>query len=214
MAKVVWVRRGNDWGAEAVDLHDCRMYDLTNHKRRGPIAELIYYYNEECNTWIRYMVFPIFDNGSWEWREAYSEVDPAEVARDMLHSKSGPLPEELEKYRGIASDHEAFLNHMRDSHRTIAPAHRPRWERLGRGGELYFGPVLCRRYRKEARNQMVILDAFQGSSWAGSIIPDLREEQATQAVKDLMKGLKEGAPIRFESRGHRVLWLPLRRQLP
>jgi hypothetical protein len=89
---------------------------------------------------------------------------------------------------------------------------KPRWDRHAR--ELYYGEILVLRFRRDAPNQMHILDAFQELRWAPRIDDPLpphggvdRRERLHDTVRHLNRG-QIPVRIRFatEADGQGVRW--------
>ncbi|HWG45475.1 MAG TPA: hypothetical protein VN688_22115 [Gemmataceae bacterium] len=89
---------------------------------------------------------------------------------------------------------------------------KPRWDRHIR--TLYYGDTLISRFRREAPNQMCILDAFQELRWPARIDDPLpprggvdRRERLHDAIKNLNRGVAPWS-IRFamEADGQGVRW--------
>ena len=81
----------------------------------------------------------------------------------------------------------------------------PRWDRAS--GGLLWGGVVVKRFRHDAANQAVVLDAFEGRGWPPSVADPLprraglnRKERLRETVRGLNRRLAAGT-IRFLSGG-------------
>jgi hypothetical protein len=95
-----------------------------------------------------------------------------------------------------------------------APGEKPRWDRASR--ELWFAGTVVRYFRRGARNQERLLDAFQGQGWPEQVADPLPRHprlkaagQLRDAVKHLNAGLA-GMPLRFRvsADAGTVFWAP------
>jgi hypothetical protein len=83
---------------------------------------------------------------------------------------------------------------------------RPRWDRESR--RLWFGETLCRAYRRRAKNQFELLEAFAQAGWVVSILNPFpgNEELLRQTIKDFNGQLEAGSPIRLGIDNTRAIW--------
>jgi hypothetical protein len=68
----------------------------------------------------------------------------------------------------------------------------PTWDSENR--ELYFDGVLCKKYKKAARNQELVLQSFQEENWPAGILDPLPPGKLADTIKDLQDSLR-GSPI-------------------
>jgi hypothetical protein len=89
-------------------------------------------------------------------------------------------------------------------------ADRPRWDRVTR--RLHLGTKVVREYRREAPEQMRLLDTFERQGWPGRIADPFPAERGTdgaQRLRDMVKSLNRGlAGLHFRTDGtkHGVCW--------
>jgi hypothetical protein len=86
---------------------------------------------------------------------------------------------------------------------------RPRWVKKDR--QLWYGDVLCLQYKRPARYQHLILDAFEEEGWPDRIDNPLPGGKAADTIGDLQDGLRKlQSPIVIErdGRGTGFVWRP------
>jgi hypothetical protein len=84
---------------------------------------------------------------------------------------------------------------------------RPRWDK--ERGELWYGTNRCRKYKRPARNQFLVLDEFEKREWENPVASPtdehgkrlLPKEVLRQTIKDLVDGLENNCPITFRMNG-------------
>jgi hypothetical protein len=74
----------------------------------------------------------------------------------------------------------------------------PRWDSQRR--ELWFGAVLCKRYKRAAPNQILVIEAFQEQNWISQIADPLSPGKLADTIGDLQDALGT-TPIVFERDG-------------
>jgi hypothetical protein len=93
--------------------------------------------------------------------------------------------------------------------RDRTPEILPRWDpdRL----QLSYGETQCRQYsRRNARNQFLILKAFQEAGWPRSVDSPFKIERVLrETIDDLNEGLDKSSPIRFHVEERRPAWRPV-----
>jgi hypothetical protein len=204
MSHFIWYKPLEGVGELAVDLHTGRRFVVETYEpHNGRFTELIYYMLLYLNKimWIECRGFEdVVDEAiepHLEYQESYREVDPRQVAYDLLTRKvyGDHLPPELTPFREFG-DEDVFKewvnecpNDKRDygfEGRSSAAAN-PHWDRTS--GELYINGILYRKMKRSKGNyQWMILDAFQNNNWKKIIINPLgNQDKLENAVKSFNK---------------------------
>jgi hypothetical protein len=96
--------------------------------------------------------------------------------------------------------------------RPPAPGEKPRWDRAAR--ELWFAGAVVLRFRRGARNQERLLEAFQEQGWPPEIddpLPRHRRVKPADRLRDTVKHLnshpgREPLHFRVDAEGRAVFW--------
>ncbi len=88
---------------------------------------------------------------------------------------------------------------------------KPRWDKARR--ELSWGEEVCKRFRQPAKNQTLILDAFEEEGWPSRIddpLPGDSEIDTRQRLANAVRALNANPCIQFELDGtsQGILWKP------
>src|SRR5262245_3705282 len=194
MSDYKWIHRRGTLGEVAVDLHRCQRFVVSDPRIHDWAEELTVYYllaEDEEEIWVRHWERQEYDtdpeNPGSEWVESFEQVDPREVAHDMLWRYDGKLPPELEDHRALVSDPRAW-SRWRDSldeggEPDQAPVvTRPKWD--GGNHTLTVGGIVWQALSRDAVNQSAILDKLEREGWPASVRNPLgTREQLRDAVK-------------------------------
>jgi hypothetical protein len=96
--------------------------------------------------------------------------------------------------------------------RPPAPGENPRWDRVTR--ELWFAGAVVLRFRRGARNQQRLLDAFEEQGWPAEVddpLPRHGRVKPGERLRDTVKHLNAhlgGEPLHFraDAEGQAVFW--------
>jgi hypothetical protein len=85
------------------------------------------------------------------------------------------------------------------------PRSKPRWEKDHR--ELWYGEILCKKYKRSAPNQEQILDSFQELGWPNRIDDPLPPGRLADTIDNMQESLRE-SPITLErdGTGKGIVW--------
>jgi hypothetical protein len=214
--RFMWYPSEDGFGQECLDLTTCKRFILAyNDPETEPECKLIYYRTKD-GKWFEWWV-PLlveFKEGDYTARDGWPRffrVDPIVVAYAMLSRRTYGLrlPEELEPYREYGDDRR-FLKWCEEQRKSTAPLGRiqspwPQWDPLRR--LLLCGTNVCRRYKRKAKNQLLILEQFEAQKWVHIIDSPLRRSEVlVQTIHDINRGLTAHSQICFEVDGLRVKW--------
>ena len=138
----------------------------------------------------------------------------------------GCLPQELEQYRDLipyideppnppgileGEFHRRVDDYLREKGGNVDIFPRkPIWNRNDR--TLFYGDYACRVFKKEAKNQFLLLDEFESQGWPDSIQNPFGsdEQQLHQTIKDFNLKLKPGSGIRLRQDNLRAAWIAVK----
>jgi hypothetical protein len=89
--------------------------------------------------------------------------------------------------------------------KRLTEENRPQWDSATR--KVTYQGIVCRRYRRTAHNQFLILDQFQAEGWPPTTRNPFRDEfQLKQTVKDFNNGLEQGSPLYLTIENRQAKW--------
>jgi len=212
MSHYVWVRRPEDIGDEAVDLHACVRLITLDPDRYEDCERLCVYYRLCDGRWVRHVKEPPSsypDPDPPLYFEDFEFIHPVVAARDLYWEFDEKIPHELREFRTIVEDTEAYFRWVQENARkdgTILPLRSPYWDALKL--ELRVGDVVCRRYGKDnAPNHFRLFEEFQAQKWNITIPNPLDSEQTLKDTVDSINDkLLPESPIIFCRRHKRPAW--------
>jgi hypothetical protein len=101
---------------------------------------------------------------------------------------------------------ERFINNFEAALSSIGEPV-PRWD--SDSLTLSYGEIICRHYkRRNAKNQVAVLDAFQNANWPRSVdSPFKLDRTLREAIDKLNQGLAELSPIHFAVEHLTPVWI-------
>jgi hypothetical protein len=206
MGKYIWYSPLDGHGALAVNLFECRWFNVQSyHPEDGADYGLDFYMCRD-GRWIQCTEDEDYIGDDAKGpkfivTKSYREVHPISVAHGLLSRRYAriPLPPELERYRefGDPQKYSRWLwDQSEDGGGANSAIARPKWD--DESLSLSVDGLVCRTFKRRTNNNQIhILASFESLGWP-EFIPDpfRNETKLKDTVKDFNGGCKQG-PFRL-----------------